>query len=128
MGTYYGPSGRTVYNLPSFSDPCDFNHDPVNAPAHYRRGGLEAISVIEAFELSYRLGNAVKYILRAGHKGDRLEDLRKAQWYLAREISRGEKAQAHAELLSRMASARVPADDVTPGEEGGTFIGPASHA
>jgi hypothetical protein len=62
--------------------------DPVNHPAHYKRGGMEAIDVIEAFDLGFQLGNAVKYILRAGHKGDALEDLKKARWYLDREIGR----------------------------------------
>ena len=64
--------------------------DPVNHPAHYCRNGLEAIQVIEAFGLNYRLGNVVKYVLRAGHKTDALEDLRKARWYLEREIKRRE--------------------------------------
>jgi len=64
-------------------------HDPVNAPAHYYSpsGALESITVIEAFELGFRLGNTVKYILRAGKKGDRLQDLKKARWYLDREIT-----------------------------------------
>lgn len=66
--------------------------DPVNNPAHYKAGGLEAIDVIEAFELGFRLGNAVKYILRAGRKLDALEDLKKARWYLDREI--GKRASA----------------------------------
>lgn len=62
--------------------------DPVNNPAHYQtKNGLETIDVIEAFELNFHLGNAVKYILRAGKKGNRTEDLRKAVWYLQREIA-----------------------------------------
>jgi hypothetical protein len=63
--------------------------DVVNHPPHYQAGGLEVIDVIEGFALGFRLGNAVKYILRAGKKGDRLEDLKKAAWYLAREIDKG---------------------------------------
>lgn len=63
-------------------------HDPVNAPTHYRGNGMEAIEVIEAFSLGFRLGNAVKYILRAGKKGDVVEDLEKAAWYLKREIEK----------------------------------------
>lgn len=60
-------------------------HDPVNTPAHYRGGmGLEAIDVIEAWGLGFHLGNAVKYILRAGGKGNRDEDLKKACRYLSR--------------------------------------------
>lgn len=62
--------------------------ESVNHPAHYKAGGLEAIDVIEAFGLGFCLGNAVKYILRAGRKGDAVEDLQKARWYLDREIAR----------------------------------------
>lgn len=62
--------------------------EAVNHPAHYQAGGLEAIDVIEAFDLGFRLGNAVKYILRAGRKGAALEDLKKARWYLDREIAK----------------------------------------
>ena len=59
--------------------------DPVNHPSHYQANGLEAIDVIEAFELPYHLGNVVKYVLRAGRKNDSPEeDLRKARWYLDR--------------------------------------------
>ena len=61
--------------------------DPVNHPKHYTAGGIETIDFIEAKRLGYNLGNVVKYITRAGHKGNQLEDLRKAQWYLTREIS-----------------------------------------
>lgn len=62
--------------------------EAVNHPAHY--GGAdnpyEAIKVIEAWNLNFNLGNAVKYIARAGKKDDILQDLKKAAWYLNREI------------------------------------------
>ena len=61
--------------------------DAVNHPAHYKVGGIETIDFIEAKKLGYNLGNVVKYLTRADHKGNKLEDLRKAQWYLTREIS-----------------------------------------
>lgn len=63
--------------------------ETVDHPAHYggEQNPYEAIKVIEAWELGFCLGNAVKYIVRAGKKGDALEDLRKARWYLDREIS-----------------------------------------
>jgi len=64
----------------------DKQPDPVNNPAHYTTGGIETIDFIEAKKLGYNLGNVVKYITRADHKGNKLEDLRKAQWYLSREI------------------------------------------
>jgi uncharacterized protein DUF3310 len=66
--------------------------DAVNHPQHY--GGdttYEAIKVIEAWELGFHLGNTVKYIRRAGYKGSILENLKKAHWYLDREIERLEK-------------------------------------
>lgn len=62
--------------------------DMVNHPPHYKAGGIETIDFIEAKELSYHLGNVVKYVSRADHKGNKLEDLKKAQWYLARAIEK----------------------------------------
>jgi hypothetical protein len=62
-------------------------HDPVNTPAHYAKGKYEVWNIIDYFRLNYRLGNVVKYILRAGVKTpDPLEDLKKARAYLDREI------------------------------------------
>lgn len=68
--------------------------DPVNHPTHYTRGPVEVIEIVEGFGLGFRLGNVVKYCLRAGHKAGvpPLVDLKKAQWYLAREIALLEKA------------------------------------
>lgn len=62
----------------------------VEHPAHYggRDNPYEAIKVIEAWGLGFHLGNVVKYVSRAGRKGDRLTDLRKARFYLDREIER----------------------------------------
>lgn len=68
-------------------EPPDEN---VDHPEHYTANGIEAIDVIDAFGLGFNLGNVVKYVLRADRKGERLEDLRKAVWYLAREIERRE--------------------------------------
>lgn len=61
--------------------------DNVNHPAHYKVGGIETIDFIEAKKLNYNLGNVVKYITRADHKGNMYEDLCKARWYLNREIA-----------------------------------------
>lgn len=62
------------------------SNDNVNHPSHYQtESGLEAIDVIEAFfENNYHLGNAFKYMARAGKKDDELEDIEKAIWYLER--------------------------------------------
>jgi len=65
--------------------------DNINHPPHYTHGGIETIDVIEAWGLSFCLGNVIKYISRANHKGSRLDDLKKAAWYLKREIERLEK-------------------------------------
>ena len=62
------------------------NVDLVNNPPHYRVGGIETIDFIEAKNLNYNLGNAVKYITRADHKDNRVQDLKKARWYIEREI------------------------------------------
>ena len=62
--------------------------DNVNHPSHYKTGGIETIDFIEAKGLGYHLGNVVKYITRADHKGNRKEDLLKAQWYLNRAIAK----------------------------------------
>lgn len=60
--------------------------DIINHPAHYKVGGIETIDFIEAKKLGYNLGNVVKYVTRAGHKGNIKEDLEKARWYLNREL------------------------------------------
>lgn len=63
--------------------------DPVNNPSHYKaRNGLEAIDVIEGFDLNFHRGNMVKYALRAGKKGDAAQDIEKAVWYGKRDLER----------------------------------------
>jgi hypothetical protein len=66
--------------------------DAVNHPSHYTHGPVEVIDIIEGFELPYHLGNVIKYVLRAGHKNDAIEDLRKARWYLDRYIAKNTPA------------------------------------
>ena len=60
--------------------------DSVHSPAHYTAGKYEVIDVIEDWDLNFRLANTIKYIARHKHKGKPLEDLKKALWYLQREI------------------------------------------
>lgn len=64
------------------------SRDVVNHPVHYTShpSGIECITVTE--HMGFNLGNAVKYIWRADLKGDAIEDLRKARWYIEREIAR----------------------------------------
>ena len=71
-------------------DPPPYNiyekpHDVVNHPPHYQGKKFESIDIIEDFELGFHLGNAIKYILRASKKGNKIQDLKKAIWYLERE-------------------------------------------
>jgi hypothetical protein len=67
--------------------------DPINCPPHYTATKIEPIDVIETWGLGYRLGNVIKYIARAGRKGDAVQDLEKAAWYLNREIERRRAGQ-----------------------------------
>ena len=69
-------------------------HDSINRPAHYAEGrAFEPIDVIADWELNYHLGNCLKYVSRAGRKQSQLEDLKKARWYLSREIETLEAAE-----------------------------------
>jgi hypothetical protein len=63
-------------------------NDNVNHPKHYTShpSGVECIEITEHF--NFNIGNAVKYCWRAGLKGEQIEDLRKARWYIDREIAR----------------------------------------
>lgn len=60
-------------------------------PKHYNIGSIEVIDAIEDWKLGFHLGNAVKYVARADHKNNPVEDLKKAIWYLQREIERRTK-------------------------------------
>lgn len=72
----------------TFRDDVDVEGGFVNHPAHYQGKKFEVIDIIEDFELSFNLGNALKYILRAGKKGNTTEDLKKAIWYIKRSIEK----------------------------------------
>lgn len=63
-------------------------NDVINHPAHYTFGTIEVIDAIEGLGLDndFCLGNVLKYIARAKHKGNEIQDLKKAQWYLNRKI------------------------------------------
>ena len=69
--------------------------DNVNHPAHYNHGKIEVVDFIKDQHLGFHLGNAVKYISRAGRKNPdkTVEDLRKAVWYINRQIQRLEREE-----------------------------------
>jgi hypothetical protein len=63
--------------------------DDINNPSHYTQFPVEVIAITE--NLPFNLGNVVKYVCRCEFKGDTIKDLKKAKWYLEREIMRREK-------------------------------------
>ena len=81
------PMQNVNHNVPVQIEMFEPATDPVNHPAHYKVGGIETIDFIEAKGLNYNIGNVVKYLTRADHKGNRKQDLEKAMWYLNREIN-----------------------------------------
>lgn len=80
-----------VFKLIESPEKPKLNHNPVDHPKHYTQhpSGVECITVTEHF--NFNRGNAIKYIWRAGEKDDEIEDLKKAAWYIAREIQRIER-------------------------------------
>ena len=81
--------------------------DKINHPHHYCHGRkYEPIEVIDDWELGFNLGNALKYISRAGRKGDGVEDLKKAAFYIDREIGRNESpfTSSYEEVIEALAS------------------------
>lgn len=87
FGTPVGPAMSSVeealINTPD-------QYEIVNHPTHYTFGGIETLDFIEAKGLNYHLGQVVKYISRADYKGARITDLKKARFYLNREIALSE--------------------------------------
>jgi hypothetical protein len=79
-------SGKYYYSVQNKKE-----DDPVEHPSHYTFGTIEVITVIEDWQLGFHEGNCIKYIARAKHKGNELQDLQKAQFYLNRRIKNMEK-------------------------------------
>lgn len=92
-GWYTGIEPKGEWPIPAVAEdpwPDEVGHgagDPVNHPPHYRwlPNGIEVIDITESF--GFLLGNVLKYVMRADHKGKPIEDLEKAAWYLSREIA-----------------------------------------
>lgn len=87
-GKYERCMGCDNTNCPKFYLLDHTTNDPVNRPAHYTDGKIEVIDFIEDKKLGFCLGNAIKYISRAGKKdpNKEIEDLNKAKWYIERRI------------------------------------------
>ena len=91
---YVIPAGYPPSNVEmEASGPFKVN-DPINHPEHYNQGKIEVIDFIEDQELPYHEANAVKYVCRSRFKGNRVQDLKKAVWYLNRRIQLLEKTNA----------------------------------
>ena len=84
-------------NVTNEKQNTEIRSDPVNHPSHYTSGSIEVIDYIEDKGFPYHLGNAVKYISRAGRKDPEktIEDLRKAVWYIERYIKLLESEAGH---------------------------------
>lgn len=87
MSDRFTPFDQTLLDKPICSKPDASPTDPISPP-HYQMhaSGIECIQITE--NMGFNLGNAVKYIWRADLKHNRLEDLRKARWYIDRELQR----------------------------------------
>ncbi len=105
---------KDAKTFPGQTDPAD---DPINYPKHYTShpSGVEQIEITE--HMSFCLGNAIKYIWRAGLKDataeGEVEDLRKAVWYLNREIARLGKIplpQVDSHVQIRVSGVSYPVD------------------
>jgi hypothetical protein len=85
-------------------------HDPVNHPHHYTShpSGVECIDITQ--HMGFNLGNALKYIWRADLKGDAIEDMEKARWYISKEIAKRRQAEAEQPDLFTKVSDEVPCD------------------
>lgn len=94
-GTYYTDGHCPEFNISLVeSKQEEPKTEMVDHPSHYQSGKFEVIDVIEEFNLGFNLGNVIKYILRSDKKfegSEMFQDLKKAKWYLEREISKLEK-------------------------------------
>ena len=88
-------------------------NDPVNNPSHYNQAGIEVIDVIETYvKDDYRLGNVIKYVCRSSYKGNKLQDLQKAAWYLNRVVAELEDEYDLALLEERKRESEIAKDEI----------------
>jgi hypothetical protein len=85
FGDKFQPKERTEIKVDT-----ENKADMVYHPSHYQHG-IEPIEFIESHNLNFNLGSVIKYIARAPYKGTELQDLKKAKWFIEREIKRHEK-------------------------------------
>ena len=80
--------------------------DLINRPAHYMRG-IEVIEFIESWSMNFSLGNVIKYVTRAPHKGHYIEDLKKAQWYLKHVIEGSENLERFKKQMQALLGTKI---------------------
>lgn len=83
-GMYYICETSTYYSKYRFG----YVRDRIESKDSHYKESIEPIDLIEAFNLNFSRANVIKYVARAGRKDDELQDLKKAKWYLEREIKR----------------------------------------
>ena len=102
--TDIGNKSRTkeilIYYCPICGRRLSVGNDNINHPKHYNHGRIEVIEAIEDWGLNYHLGNAMKYIGRAAHKGSYEADIQKAIWYLQRDLENRKNQDRKGETAS----------------------------
>jgi hypothetical protein len=90
----YGPIHRVFQGELYYDDArtTPAAKEKVNHPQHYNQGKIEVIDAIDDWDLDFCEGNIVKYVTRSRHKGNRLQDLEKAKWYLDHLVERARLA------------------------------------
>lgn len=83
-----------VYRIPT-------KKEMVYHPDHYNKGGIEVLDIIDAYNLDFALGNAIKYILRADFKGNKAQDLQKARFYINHSLKSPETKNMTPENISQ---------------------------
>ena len=92
-------TGYDIHGVFKEIGPCkkqnSVNDERVNHPEHYTKGGIEVHDFISAWRMDFDAGNVIKYVTRAPYKNNKLEDLKKARWYLNKLIEEAEKEKKH---------------------------------
>lgn len=87
---------QNAVNKEQIENPKRYIEDErVNHPEHYTKGGIEVHDFISAWRMDFDAGNVVKYVTRAPYKNNKLEDLKKARWYLNKLIEKAEKEKKY---------------------------------
>lgn len=89
---YYNAGDGCEHTICMYEDIEEVYTEKVDHPSHYNKG-IETIDYIESWDMNFNEGNVIKYTTRAKYKENQLEDLKKAKWYIEREIQRINKGE-----------------------------------